>query len=160
MTRSPLRPPIYAEPLLGDEASLTPDQALRRFCHGVKIALELDRKWQCGAHVADCYDCVIRDDGLHAALIVEPEGQRLALVITLQDDWIVARLAMNDRQARFFIERVYEEWEIWPERALGDGEAPGRISARLAWAQIEAAAWPGLVALAAGGLITAEPAES
>lgn len=46
-----------------------------------------------------------------------------------------------------YLDRVYEEFDLWPPGASGAGEAPGRIGKRQTWASLSADAWPVLRAM-------------
>ena len=41
-----------------------------------------------------------------------------------------------------FFDRVWEEFDLWPSGASGDGEAPGRVGKRMNRASLSAASWP------------------
>ncbi|SFZ84182.1 hypothetical protein SAMN02983003_1864 [Devosia enhydra] len=57
-----------------------------------------------------------------------------------------------------FLDRPYEQYELWPPHAEGDCEAPGHVGKRLSWVGFDAAAWPVLKPLANpyGGLTLRE----
>lgn len=64
--------------------------------------------------------------------------------------WVRADVYLGDTWfARGWIERCYEECEIWPDGADGvigprvEDDPPGRISKRGYWIQFDTAQWPG-----------------
>ena len=64
--------------------------------------------------------------------------------------WVRAEVYLEGRWfGRGWIERCYEECEIWPDGSDGiqgprvEDDPPGRISKRGAWVQFDAAQWPG-----------------
>lgn len=60
-----------------------------------------------------------------------------------------------------FLDRPYEEYELWPPAGLREGEAPGRIGKRRTWVTLQAAAWPHLAPFAnADGIVSATDAET
>jgi hypothetical protein len=57
-----------------------------------------------------------------------------------ENGWVRADLYLGGAfKLRAWIEEPYEEKEFWPDGADGLGEAPGRISKRGAWLQIDCA---------------------
>lgn len=59
------------------------------------------------------------------------------------EDWVVADISLDAAPTRrFWIERIYEEIEIWPDGGISTAsplpEAPGRISKRGFWLQFMA----------------------
>ena len=72
--------------------------------------------------------------------------------------WIEARVTVGDHAPySFFIERIYEELEIWPAGSPCEATDSGRMGKRCTWVQLEAAHWPDLAFLAEGSFITASP---
>lgn len=64
--------------------------------------------------------------------------------------WVRADVYLKDVWfARGWIERCYEEFEIWPDAADGvigpkvEDDPPGRISKRGYWIQFDTGQWPG-----------------
>lgn len=56
-----------------------------------------------------------------------------------------------------FLDRVWEEFGIWPPGSSGEGEPPGRISKRMNWAGFDVAAWPQIAPIAhEGGVLIHE----
>ena len=85
------------------------------------------------------------------------------------DAWIVAepdpsgfvRVSVDWRGVRVFtafLDRPYEQYELWPPDAEDEGEAPGYVGKRMSWVGLDVAAWPVLQPLANpyGGLTLRE----
>lgn len=154
----PARAPIYSEPLLGDEAFLDPEQALRLFCHQLKAQIEISRRWLVGSIEFMCPDVVLRDNRLSAQFMDISKREIGTLSVELEGQWIRLEFTGATFKQQFYAERVYEDWELWPAGSAGMGDAPGQIGKRMQWAQIEAKAWPALDRLAGNGTITVEAA--
>jgi hypothetical protein len=45
---------------------------------------------------------------------------------------------------RAFLDRVYQEFELWPSGAAKSDEAPGRMGKRRNWLSLDVEAWPAL----------------
>ena len=155
----PARQPIYAEPLLGDDAFLEPEQALRLFSHQLKGQLEITGKWSVSQHELSCDEVVLRDQKLEARFLEEASRKTVDLKVTLAGNWINIEVSDGAIGHHFFAERVYEEWEVWPSGSSGKGEALGRIGKRMNWAQLELTGWPALAVLADNGLVTIEASD-
>lgn len=55
---------------------------------------------------------------------------------------------------RGYIERIYEEYEVWPPGSDGEGvESPGRIGKKKSWTSLVASAWPLLSPIAENGWV-------
>ncbi len=68
--------------------------------------------------------------------------------------WIEARVTVEGvGEKSFFIEHVYEEFELWPPGSPCAAEDSGRMGKRCAWLQLEAEFWPDLAFLAEGRFI-------
>lgn len=155
----PARQPIYSEPLLGDDAFLEPEQALKLFCHQLKGQLEITGQWSVSRHEVTCIEVILRDRTLEARFLDKAGRNPILMGVTLEANWICIVLSHAAATHEFFVERVYEEWEVWPSGSLGKGEAPGRIGKRMQWAQLELASWPALAVLAENGLVTIEASD-
>jgi hypothetical protein len=66
--------------------------------------------------------------------------------------WVRAEVYLGDAWCgRGWIERCYEECEIWPDASDGivgprpEDDPPGRISKRGYWVQLDTSQWPGYV---------------
>jgi len=70
-------------------------------------------------------------------------------------NWVRADVAIaGETYFTGFFDRVWEQFDIWPAGADGDGEAPARIGKRKNWVGIDIAFWPRLEPIAdEGGLI-------
>lgn len=157
-TETPLRAPVYSEPLLGDDAFLEPQEALHLFCHQVKVQLEISRHWLVGLHSVECFEAVNRNSSLQCRFLAGPERLAVSLSVFLADDWICATVSTEVSSTAFFVERSYEDWEVWPAGSAAEGDSPGSISRRMHWVQLDPAAWPILEKLNASKLVTIEAA--
>lgn len=151
--------PIYADPLLGDNASLLPETAFQVFAAGLEFELSESGIWEFGSVQIVCNTVISQDRLLQAEFAPRHGGDMVRLKISLETGgWIRAVISAASFEYRFYIERVYEEWDVWPPCSSGHGDAPGRIGKRLSWAQVETAAWPGLQTPDGGPLATIGPA--
>lgn len=77
--------------------------------------------------------------------------------------WIVAVATIDGREAfRGYIERIYEEYEVWPPGAGAAPilEEPGRIGKHESWCSLSIRGWPELAPLAnAGGWVNMRAAD-
>ena len=78
--------------------------------------------------------------------------------------WVRADVLLGDSWfGRGWVERGYEECEIWPDAADGvigdrvEDDPPGRISKRGTWIQFDAAQWPEHAAMGIIGFEVVEP---
>lgn len=120
------------------------------------------------------------EDGAHDGLavrlsLIEHAGGRRVVVgfsagtvegrIVAEPDpsgWVrVTAETAGAERFRAYVDRPYEEHELWPEGAdaAAGGDIPGRAGKRLLWVSLSAEAWPVLAPLAAGGWFNAEAAE-
>lgn len=155
----PARAPLYAEPLLGEDSFLEPDQALRLFCHQLKAQLEVSRLWMIAGIELICTEVTFNDGKLHASFLGKQNRETSTLSVEQDGRWIRLEVAVSAMKQQFFVERVYEDWELWPNRSPGNGEAPGRIGKRMQWAQLELSSWPELVHFADNGVVTIKAAD-
>lgn len=59
--------------------------------------------------------------------------------------WLRAEVRCGGRTVfRAWLDDPYEELELWPDGASGEGDPPGRISKRGAWVQLRAEAFAGV----------------
>jgi hypothetical protein len=143
------RPPLRAPQYLSDTDGAPTLSSARRllivlcafarhspiWCDGAgrRIAVRLERETE--------HDALIALSGAFAG--------RIALSIA-PSLWIRADVYRDDAWfARGWIERCYEECEIWPDASEGavgplvSDDPPGRISKRGYWLQFDTAQWPG-----------------
>jgi hypothetical protein len=75
------------------------------------------------------------------------------VALDIEDGWIRAIATVGgDEVFRGYIERRWEEYEVWPAGATDDkAEEPGRLGKWLMWASLNSAAWPGIKAVANEG---------
>lgn len=81
-----------------------------------------------------------------ATIWFEAEGVYGEIALSVDaSGWIAA----NYGGVRAWIDRPYEELDLWPENtAARASEAPGRIGKRMNWLSLDAKAWPVLAPLA------------
>jgi hypothetical protein len=101
-----------------------------------------------------------RDAPVHLSLIsYEPATLEIGFrtgrregVITFSADssgWLRIEAAMNGATVfRAFLDRPYEEHELWPANATRTQEGPGRMGKRRNWLSLDTEAWPALAPLA------------
>lgn len=157
----PQRPPIHNEPISGEE-SVPPADMLATLTSLLSTALDLDGPWVVGGwqvslvgkRQPECSDPLEadfratdgKDDiGVTLRIEVHPSG------------WLEAHVTVDGgAQKTFFIEHVYEEFEIWPPGSPCEAIDSGRMGKRCRWVQLEAQFWPDLAFLAQGRFITLE----
>jgi hypothetical protein len=93
-----------------------------------------------------------------------PDGRSTHGTLRLQADpsnWVRADVFVEGTPVfTGFFDRVYEEFDIWPPGASGEGEAPARIGKRMNWVGLSIEPWPRLAAIASeGGVIIHEGEE-
>ena len=159
-SEAPLRTPIYGEPLLGDEAFLEPVQALQLFCSQLECLLDINPLLTIGAVKIECIKTAVSDEGLQAKFLVNDTQAQASLNIVLAGDWICATVEFERSHFRFFIERVYEDWEVWPPQASAEGDSPGTVGAKLHWVSLDVSAWNGLSRETERQFLTVEPFSS
>ena len=157
---APIRPAIYGEPLLGDAAFLEPEQALQLFCLQLKSQFEINPFWQAGTFKAECVNAAMREDGFQAMFQVVDTLEKVSLDVGLSDGWICATIGFEGFNYRFFIERVYEDWEVWPPKSSFSGDSPGSISAKMHWAQFDLSALHPQPLETEGAILTIEAVSS
>jgi len=161
----PQRPPILNDSFAGTE-NVPSRETLVTLCHRLSFALGYDGPWVVGGwqvslvevrqaeytHPLEADFRIAREDDreMRAALRVDihPSG------------WIEARVTVDGvGEKSFFIEHVYEEFEIWPAGSPCEAVDSGRMGKRCSWLQLEAEFWPDLAFLAEGRFITLEPSD-
>lgn len=159
----PLRPPTYAQPIGGDDCFLEPTAMLDELVSLLTVSLDIERSWS----VAGCkieitaigqrsYCQPLSVDFLASRHDVK-HGGVLHLSIH-KSGWIEAGVTVGALSQHVFIERIYEEFEIWPPGSPCTATDSGRMGKRCAWVQLQAAHWPDLAFLADGPFITIDPA--
>ncbi len=146
---APTRPPLYIDAIAGQEP-LPPGEAVPWLVGNLVSAAQLFPQW------------VIED--LTIPLHLQPNGGSIigftaggvsGTIAFAQDssDWLLAVAEIEGRELfRGYIERAYEEYDIWPPDAgAAEGEAPGRIGKHASWISLDARAWPTLSPLAPQG---------
>lgn len=149
---APERPPIFNDAIAGRE--IPPSEAADWFI-GNFVSL-----------AGTFPDWLVEDTEI--AVTVSPQGQAeigfsargVTGTIAFSQEpggWIEAVASAGGREVfRGYIERAYEQYEVWPANAgAASGEAPGRIGKHGTWVSLAAAAWPALAPLAPGGWLNA-----
>ncbi len=159
----PLRPPTYAQPVGGDDCVLEPTAMLDEIAGLLNISLDIDRQWSVGGWNVLVVAIGQRMHGqpLSVDFRVSMNGiERDAdLRISIHSSgWIEARVTVGSVSRYFFIERIYEEFELWPPGSPCVATNSGRMGKRCAWVQLQAQHWPDLAFLAEGHFITIHPA--
>lgn len=143
--------------MMGGEVSLLPDVAFQVFVNGLGLELAATKNWKLGNHRFVCIDVKTSGQFLEAEFLFDDGQKHAHLQVSLASTgWINAAVTTAKGEIIFFIERTYEEWEIWPTNSTGQGDAPGRISKRFSWAQFEAESWPEFSPTDGGQFITVE----
>lgn len=158
----PRKPPTYAQPIGGDDCFLDPTAMLDELASLLTVGLDVDRSWivrdwsilvvaigqrSCGQPLSVDFKAsrknVEHDAALH--LSVHPSG------------WIEARITVGAFPRHVFVERIYEEFELWPPGSTCTATDSGRMGKRCSWVQLEADQWPDLAPLSDGRFITINP---
>ena len=159
----PRKPPTYAQPIGGDDCFLDPTAMLDELANLLTVSVGVDRSWivrdwtilvvaigqrSCGQSLSVDFKASRKNDEHDATLnlSVHPSG------------WIGARITVGALSRHVFIERIYEEFEIWPPGSPCTAKDSGRMGKRCTWVQLQADHWPDLAALADGLFITINPA--
>jgi hypothetical protein len=161
--RPPLRPPTYAQPIGGDDCFLEPTAMLDELVSVLTVSLDVERSWSAAGWKIEITAIgqrsygqplsvdflALRNDVKHGGAVhlsVHPSG------------WIDAHVTVGALSRHAFIERNYEEFEIWPPGSPCTATDSGRMGKRCAWVQLQAAHWPDLAFLADGPFISIDPA--
>lgn len=156
----PPRPPLYFDASLGGEASLSPASAFHQLAFGMEIELSGASYVQHNTRKFRCARLRRSPDQFAAEFELGSSKGMLQLEISLaQSGWIMARLLSRFFECTIYMERAYEEWDLWPAGSDGRGDAPGRLGKRLNWAQLELKDWPDLAMLGSGPWLTIETCE-
>lgn len=143
--------------MMGGDASLSPEVAFHIFVNGLELGLEASKSWKLGNLQFGCSGIETSGQFLEADFVSDDGQKRARFQVSLdQTGWIKAAVSATHAEIIFYIERTYEEWDIWPANSAGQGEAPGRISKRFSWAQFEAVSWPEFSPPDGGQFITIE----
>ncbi len=143
---APTRPPLYADAIAGDD-NVPPERAIPWLIDCLVSAAKWFPDW-----IAEDMRVTAR---LHATgpgrIGFEADGMRGVIELSADESgWLVAVARVGEAELfRGYIERPYEEYEIWPPHAdAAEGDAPGRIGKRVTWISFAASAWPALAPLA------------
>lgn len=138
---------------------------LDRLAGLLTVGIEHGRIWTVGGWKVSAKEIFRRSSGepfrVDLVAIRGSEERRVSLHVRLHpSSWIEACVEVEGFAGRhFFIERIYEEFEIWPPGSDCMAMDSGRMGKRCGWVQLEAACWPELAFLAEDRFITLEPAE-
>jgi hypothetical protein len=127
-----------------------PELSLRFLIDHFRTAVLLEPIWMIEGH----------DTPVHLSLIsYEPMTMDVGFragahegVISFAADpsnWLRIEAAIADKQVFLaFLDRPYEEHELWPANATKTPEGPGRMGKRRNWLSLDTEAWPALKSLA------------
>jgi len=159
----PLRPPTYAQPIGGEDCFVEPATMLDELAGLLSIGLDIDRSWIVGN-----WNVLVASVGERAAgqplsvdFLVSRNGSERDAALNLSvhpSGWIDARVSVGSDSRHFFIERIYEEFEIWPPGSPCAATDSGRMGKRCGWVQLQAQHWPDLTFLAEGNFSPIHPA--
>jgi hypothetical protein len=102
------------------------------------------------------------EEGAGLARIGFSAGPTEGAVIAAADPagWVRVTVEIAGREVfRAYADQPYEEVELWPADATDPdpkSDPPGRMSKRLWWVTLSAAAWPEIAAAAEGGSVSFE----
>lgn len=164
----PRRAPFHCEPIAGEDHAVSPQYTLDGLALRLSTVLELDAPFAIGGWLVHVGEQKPRRYGepFSATFLAEHietgEKRPVRLDIAVHPSgWVEAVVAMEGMDpASFFIERIYEEFGLWPPDSACEAIDSGRMGKNASWVQLEAEHWPGLVALAAGRFITLDSADS
>jgi hypothetical protein len=167
MTRDvppPQRPPILNDSFTATE-NIPPGETLTTLCHRLSFALGYDGPWVVGGWRVSLVEMRQAEytDPLEADFRIAKDGREMRAALRVDvhpSGWIEARVTIEGvGDKSFFIERVYEEFEIWPSGSPCTAIDSGRMGKRCAWLQLEAEFWLDLAFLAEDRFITLEPSD-
>lgn len=143
---APSRPPIFADAIAGHD-DVPPARAVPWLIDSLVFAARAFPDW-----IVDDVGIPVR---LHVAgpssIAFETNGARGVIELSaVESAWLVAVARIGETElARFYVERPYEEYELWPPHAgLAEGEAPGCIGKRATWISFGTGSWLGVAPLA------------
>lgn len=162
--RPPQRPPYHHDAVYGDDFIATPEYTLAALAHRLSGVLEFDGPWTLGDwHVVATRTGKSDGSGPFEAgfrATRDPGGETVDVALHIAvhaSGWLEARLTLGSgQQHAFFIERVYEEFDIWPPLSPCTADEAGRMGKRCSWVQLKAEFWPELAGFADGGFITVD----
>ncbi len=153
------------DPILGDPAGVESRAVLDALLALMGTAIVAGESWTLGGWRATVTAIALGDDPaltIHFDAVCKKADASISGWATIGLDpsgWIVAIFHAAGRHECFYIERHYEEFEVWPEDSAAEAIDTGRIGKRCGWAHLEARHWPALASFADGDFITLEPAE-
>lgn len=167
MTRD--APPPQRRPILNDaftaQEDIPPQETLMTLCDRLSFALGFDRSWVVGGWQISLVEVRHPEytDPLEADFRIAKDAQETGAALRVDvhpSGWIEARVTIEGvGEKSFFIEHVYEEFEIWPPGSPCTAEDSGRMGKHCSWLQLEAEFWPDLAFLAEDRFISMEPSD-
>lgn len=160
----PRRPSIHNDAFTAQEGVL-PRETLMTLCHRLSTALGFDGPWVVGGWQVSLIEVRQHEytDPLEADFRVGRDAREMGAALRVDvhpSGWIEACVTIDGvGEKSFFIEHVYEEFEIWPSGSPCEAIESGRMGKRCGWLQLEAEFWPDIAFLPEGRFITLEPAE-
>jgi len=158
----PQRPPILNDAFTATE-NIPPRETLMALCHRLSAALGYDGPWMVGGWQVSLVEVRQAEytDPLEADFRVAKDVREMGAALRVDvhpSGWIEARVTVEGvGEKSFFIEHVYEEFELWPPGSPCTAIDSGRMGKRCGWLQLEAEFWPDLAFLAEGRFVTMEP---
>jgi hypothetical protein len=159
---APSWPASYFDIFAPDGQGEPPELSLRFLIDHFRSAVLLEPIWMIEGH----------DTSVHLSLIsYEPMTMDVGFkagahegVITFTADpsnWLRIEAVINSATVFLaYLDRPYEEHELWPADATKTPEGPGRMGKRRNWVSLDTEAWPVLKPLAGeGGFVNFEAVE-
>ncbi len=161
----PRRPPTYAQQIGGDDCFLDPTAMLDELAGLLTISLEVDRFLAVADWKIRVSTIGQRSSGQPLSVDFKASRKNVEHDATLRlsvhpSGWIEARITVGALSRHVFVERIYEEFELWPPGSPCTDTDSGRMGKRCTWIQLEAQHWPDMALLAEGPFITVEPASN
>lgn len=157
MSEAPRTPPYYADLWTGREEGLEPAAEAREVVDGFARVPKLDADW--------CIDGDEAETPFRLTLLAHEPGRRT--VLEVRGGAVVGEVSFVPDPSgyvlvtgrhegaelfRAYLDRPYEEFDLWPAGAVFDpkrvADAPCRIGKRRSWVALDTSVWPGLAALA------------
>lgn len=160
----PARLPFHFEPVWGEDHVVTPSETFGTMAGRLETSLKPGGVWRVGPWRFELVDLPrAAPDRLDAAFRAwrdDASGHSVPVSLAISvhpSGWIEAAVNVGGGAPfLFYVERVYEEFDIWPAGSGCSVEETGRMGKRCSWVQLKAGEWPELAALVEDGFITVE----
>lgn len=162
----PRRPPFHHEPVAGEDHVVSAQYTLDGLVMRLSIVLEFDAPFALADWLIHVGNQAARRYGepFAATFLAEHRhtGEKRPVRLDMSvhpSGWVEAVVTVEGLEARsFFIERIYEEFELWPPDSACEAIDSGRMGKNASWVQLEAEHWPDFASLARGRFITLDSA--